>query len=70
MTLEQAKEQFSEAIGFKKGVSWKGYDVIIPEYEESVIVGPPVVILLKADEVRISTYDESLEYLNYELTKK
>lgn len=70
MTLEQAKEQFPEAISFKKGVSWKGYDVIIPEYEESVIVGPPFVILLKAEEARISTYDESLEYLNYELTKK
>ena len=70
MTLDQAKEHFPDATSFKKGISWKGYNVLIPEYEETVIVGPPFVILLKGEDARISTYDESILYLNYELTKK
>ena len=39
------------------------------KYDEPVYIGLPLVILAKDDEVRISTDEESLEYLDYQLKK-
>ncbi len=45
---------------------WRGYDVYEPmfESEEVAFVGLPYVILVKEDEIRMSTPKESLEQLN------
>lgn len=37
----------------------------IPEYDDIVYTGLPYVVLVKANDVRLSTPGESLEYLNY-----
>ena len=40
-----------------------------PVYDAPVYIGLPLVILAKGDEVRISTDEESREYLDYQLKK-
>lgn len=44
---------------------WNGYTVYEPQYSQMPVIGYPYVILVKGDEVRISTVDESLDYINY-----
>ena len=66
--ITEAIEDYMEdlnADGYRKGKSWKGYDVYVPEYEQPVYVGLPYVVLVKGGEVRLSTEDESLDYLDY-----
>ena len=46
-----------------KGADFNGYEVYIPEYSGEPTIGFPLVVLQKGDEVRISTDEESLEYL-------
>lgn len=47
---------------------WRGYEVYEPTFEDSgkelAIVGLPLVILVKGEEIRMSTPDESLERLD------
>jgi hypothetical protein len=45
---------------------WRGYEVYEPmfESEESINIGLPYIILVKEDEIRMSTPEESLEQLN------
>lgn len=47
---------------------WKGYEVYEPTFkdsgEELAIVGLPLVILVKGEEIRMSTPDEALERLD------
>ena len=50
---------------WKQGVSWKGYDVYVPVRKKYVCIGYPFVVLVKGDEVRPSTPEESLEYINF-----
>lgn len=75
MSDEEKREQIQElteelcATKYKKSISWKGYEVYEPVYDEPVYIGLPLVILAKGDEVRISTDEESLEYLDYQLKK-
>lgn len=54
------------ADGYSEGKSWKGYKVLIPNYPKTCYIGEPTVILVKDNECRFSTYDESFEYLKYE----
>lgn len=49
----------------EKGKEWKGYEVYVPVYSQPALVGLPLVILVKGNEQRISTPEESLEYLAY-----
>ena len=63
--LEEFLEEF-QAKSFRKGKRWKEYDVYIPEYEDMVYVGLPLVLLVKGDEIRISTDQESMDYLEFE----
>ncbi|HPZ43667.1 MAG TPA: hypothetical protein PL078_06635 [Bacillota bacterium] len=59
-----AKEQgYDNALYIGK---WKGYDVYEPTLEGSgtFFVGPPLVILVKGQNIRMSTVEESYEQLN------
>ena len=58
-----------QADSYKEGISWKGFKVYIPEYKNNPAIGLPYVILVKGEEVRLSTPEESLEYLEYEQNK-
>ena len=67
--MEEKILELIEELGaskYKKGVDWNGYQVYIPEYKGNPCIGLPYVVLVKGDEVRISTEDESLKYLDYE----
>ena len=44
-----------QAKSFRKGKPWKGYDVYVPEYDEMMYIGLPLVLLVKGEEMRIST---------------
>ena len=44
---------------------WNGYTVYEPQYSQMPVIGYPYVILVRGDEARISTVDESLDYINY-----
>lgn len=48
---------------YKKVKPWNGYDVYEPIYTEMAYRGLPYVVLVKDDEVRLSTTDETIEYL-------
>lgn len=52
---------------FKRRPDWKGYEVYVPEYKGSPKIGPPLCVLVKDGEVRLTRPEESLEYLDYEL---
>ena len=54
--------------GFKRGEDWNGYKVFVPVYKKETYIGYPLVVLAKGDEVRVSTVDESLEYLAFSST--
>ena len=45
------------------GKPWNGYEVYIPVYHEVAYVGLPLVVLVKGDEIRLSTGEEGLDYL-------
>ena len=55
---------------FKRRPDWKGYEVYEPEHKGSPKIGPPLCVLVKDGEVRLTTPEESLEYLDYETTQK
>lgn len=75
MSDEEKRERIQElteelcATKYEKSIPWKGYEVYEPVYNETVYIGLPLVILAKGDEVRISTDEESREYLDYQLKK-
>ena len=48
---------------YKKAKPWKGYEVYKPVYTEFAFRGHPYVVLVKGDRVRLSTPEESIEYL-------
>ncbi|HCG36154.1 MAG TPA: hypothetical protein DER23_07410 [Clostridiales bacterium] len=66
--IAYAKEQGYETAVYLK--QWKDYDVYEPVYDSScaACIGVPLVILVKGDEIRISTVDEAFEHL--ETTEK
>jgi len=53
----------------KKGYDWNGYEVWETVYDKSAFVGLPIVILVMGDEIRESTPEEGLEYLDYSENK-
>lgn len=63
--LEELRVELS-AQKLKRGINWKGYEVYIPQYSKNVYIGLPLVVLVKNGEARISTSDESLDYLDFE----
>lgn len=47
-----------------RGADFKGYEVYIPVYEGEPFIGFPLVVMKKGSEVRLSTNEESIEYLD------
>lgn len=66
-TMKKIKQLLNQLSADKaeKGKEWKGYEVYVPVYSQPALVGLPLVILVKGNEQRISTPEESLEYLAY-----
>lgn len=50
------------AVGSRDGGRWRGYKVIVPEFEKNEKIGLPLVILVGLFRVRLSTNDECLAY--------
>lgn len=48
---------------YKKLTPYGDYEVYEPVYDETVCVGYPLVVLVKGEEIRYSTDEESLEIL-------
>ena len=44
--------------------NWRGYDVYQPIGDEGLIVGPPWIILVKDNEIRMSTKKEAFDYID------
>ena len=55
-----------EADDYHEGANWHGYTVYVPDYDKSTYIGLPYIVLVKGNEVRLSTPEESLEYLDVE----
>ena len=55
------------ADSYKKGEDWQGYKVYEPVYKNAPKIGYPLVVLVKDDEVMVSTEDEAFDYLEYTL---
>lgn len=53
------------ANGVKRGKDYKGYKVFEPVYNKECFIGLPYVILVKDNKARISTAEESLDYLDF-----
>lgn len=52
--------------GAEYSTDWKGYEVYEPYFdgEETRYVGLPYIILVKGDKIRLSTPDESFEFID------
>ena len=63
-------QNFAKENGYIKAIykgEWKEYEVYEPIYSESEevsYIGYPLMILVKDDQIRLTTPDESLELLN------
>ena len=66
--LEELKNELA-AQGFELGKDWNGYQVYIPQYSQKTYVGLPFIVLVKGDEVRVSTVEESMDYLEFKNKK-
>ena len=53
------------ADSFKKGESWKGFDVYEPIYETEVEIGFPRVILVKGNDARLSSIEDCFLYMKH-----
>lgn len=67
MMNEELKVLLYDELGadyYKQG-EWNGYTVYEPVYNQDCYIGFPLVVLEKDGEVRLSTNEEALEYLQY-----
>lgn len=62
--IAYAKEQGYETAVYLN--QWHGYDVYEPVYDSkcAACIGVPLVILVKNNEIRMSTVDEAFEHLD------
>lgn len=66
--IKEKIENFMEELNadsYRKGEDWNGNEVYVPEYSQPVYIGLPYVVLVKEKNVRLSTEEESLDYLSY-----
>lgn len=69
MSLDEVIK-FAKAQGYKSAEqveSWKGFDVFEPVYDtkdEISVIGLPLVILVKGDQIRMSTPDEAIQCID------
>ena len=65
--VEFAKEQGYD--GAEPLGQWRGYDIYEPTFEQSsgeepAIVGPPLIIMVKDDVIRMSTEEEAFQQIS------
>lgn len=60
--MEYAKSKGYNDI--RKLESWKGYEIYEPILYEDAIIGIPFVIMVKGNNIRMSTINETFEYMN------
>lgn len=65
--LEFAKKQGYD--GVEPLGQWRGYDIFEPTFdqaseEEPAIVGPPLMIMVQGETIRMSTEEESFEQID------
>lgn len=53
-------------IDVEKIESWNSYECYRPifSYESDYVIGPPYIILVRGDSIRMSTSDEAFQYLD------
>ena len=64
--MNEKAKKLLKGLGTKyaeKGVAFKGYEVFEPSYDGDVCIGFPLIILQKGEDARLSTNEESVEYL-------
>ena len=64
--MDERVKELLEQLGTyyaSKGEKFNGYEVYIPQYSGDPAIGFPLVVFKKGDEVRISTPEESINYL-------
>ena len=67
--MRQKVIEFAQSQGYETALrlkNWKGFEVYEPimKKDEVSYTGLPLLILVKGDEIRMSTPDEALEQLN------
>lgn len=69
---DKIKELLNElnADGVKTGVDFKGYKIYEPVYDKPVYIGYPYIIMENDREVRLSTEQESVDYIGYKSHKR
>ena len=55
------------ATGYKRSLSWKGYEVYEPIFPGVAYIGYPHVVLKKGKVLYTCTPDEGFEYLHYQI---
>ena len=60
---ELMEELFAD--DYKRGEDWNGYEVYEPLYKKPIFLGPPLVVFVKNNDVRMSTPEESFAYLKF-----
>lgn len=71
MTKKELKEKLTDAccelmaVRLEERGSWRGCSVYVPVYKGCPKIGLPYVVLVTDADVRISTEEESLSYLDY-----
>ena len=63
--------KFAKKNGYDRAeydTKWRGYDVYLPiidgKQDEIVCIGPPIIILVKGEKIRLSSPDEAFEYID------
>lgn len=67
--VEYVAEQMG-AKGVKRGIDYEGMEVYEPIFEDGAKVGYPIVIFVKDNKFRLSSPQESLDYLKYKNNHK
>ena len=65
---ELMEELFADS--YKRGTDWNGYEVYEPVYKKEITLGPPLVVFVKNGEAKISSPEESFDYLKFTQRKK
>lgn len=63
--IKQLALDYLQGSSYKRGKDWNGYEVYEPVYKEFAYTGLPLVVLVKDDEVKLSSPDEAISYLNF-----
>jgi hypothetical protein len=64
-TVEELKRELG-AKSLRGPIKWNGFEVFVPEYKGSPKIGLPYVILKKGEIVRMSTVNESFDFMDWE----